>query len=146
MEMKSQDRKRIIIPFVVLCLSAAVTFLYVREGYKGTEATVLNVMVQELTASYRIHQIIAAVVMYVIGFWGSYPFCANLEGPGWAYLLAMPVGNALWGAISSLLLFIGVPYNRYTMCAMTVLVMAGLTVRFRETYAKIEWSILGERW
>lgn len=138
--MKRRDRKRITIPIVVLCLSVAATFFYVREGYRETEATILNQMIQDLTASYRIRQIVGAVVMYAMGFWAAYPFCINMKDTGWAYLLAMPTGNALWGVASSLLLFTGVPYNRYTMFAVTAFLMAGLTIRFREDYAEIAWG------
>lgn len=136
--MKNTDRKYLIGALAGLAASLLATWWYTKTGQKMTEATALNRAIEEMTAAYRMRQIVATMAMYGAGYLAVHPFCRQI-GESWAGLLAMPVGNALWGVVSALVLFVNLPYNRFTMSALTVLLLAGLGLRFRESYREMGW-------
>lgn len=136
--MKNTDKKYLIGALAGLTASLLAVCWHAKAGQGMTEATALHWAVQEMTASYRLRQIVATMAMYAVGYLAVYPFCGQIGG-SWAGLLAMTVGNALWGVVSALLLFVNIPYNRVTMSALTILLLAGLGLRFRESYREMGW-------
>lgn len=130
-----------VMPFAVLLISIIVTALYTKAGYNETEATALNTTIREITINYRILQVVATMVLYLGGLVIVYPFCTGI-GTEWAYVLAMPVGNAIWGVVSALVLFLNIPYNRYTMSVFGFLIILGLLYRYKENYKAMEWHQL----
>ena len=135
------EKKKKIIPVVILTCSFLVTVYYNYIGYRHTEATALNVMVKEITDKYRIYQILATMILYLIGYIIAVPFCKKINRE-YAYILAMPVGNASWGVISALILFLNIPYNRYSMLSVGGICIGALLYRYREEYKRMEWQKL----
>lgn len=135
------EKKKKIIPIVILICSFLVTIYYNYIGYRHTEATTLNVMVKQITDRYRIYQILATMSLYLIGYIIAVPFCKKI-GREYAYTLAMPVGNASWGVISALVLFLNIPYNRYSMLSMGGICIGTLLYIYREEYKSMEWQKL----
>lgn len=136
--MKNTDKKYLAGSLAFLVLAVIAVFLYMRAGHGMAEATALEKVIREMTASYRLRQIAATVILYGVGYLAAYPFCSGI-GTDWAGVLAMPVGNALWGVASALLLFLNIPYNRWTMCAVGGLLLGALFFRFRESYRGMDW-------
>lgn len=130
-----------VLPFAVLVVSIIVTALYTKAGYNETEATALNAMVREITTNYRVFQVVATMVLYIAGLLIVHPFCTGI-GTECAYILAMPVGNAMWGVVSALALFLNIPYNRYTMSVLGLLIILGLLYRYKENYKTMKWKQL----
>ena len=73
------EKKKKIIPIAILTCSFLVTVYYNYIGYRHTEATALNVMVKEITDKYRIYQILATMILYLIGYIIAIPFCKKIH-------------------------------------------------------------------
>lgn len=142
MQVKNTNKKWIIVSLVIFCAAVAATAIYTGAGYRHTEATPLNRLLKELTASYRLRQIVASMFLYIAGFLITYPLWNGRNGDQWAYVLAMPAGNALWGVVSALLLFTNIPYNMYTMAVSVSLILGSFVICFRKSYRRISWSSL----
>lgn len=140
---KNSSKIGILISILILACSIAVTFLHVQSGYNTTESSILSDTIKQITYFNRFHQIIATMVMWVVGFLVTYPLCADMNII-WCYLLAMPVGNAVWGISSALILFVNIPYNRFTMVVVFVFIMAGLMYKFKDEYKKLKLGTLIE--
>lgn len=136
--MGDRDKRCLALSFLILAVSIIITLIYIGEGYKATENTALNQAIKEITKSYRLYQIVATVIMYTVGFFVVFPLCDEIGGE-WSYLLALPIGNALWGTLSSFVLFVNIPYNKSVMCLLAAFIILSLFLKFRRRYKKIEW-------
>lgn len=130
-----------IITTAFLLFSIFATVWYVCIGYNCVESTPLNEIIKTATEGYKMRQIIASLLLWFWGFIIVYPLCARI-GAGWAYVLAMPVGNAVWGIVSAFILFLGIPYSRYTMGILGILIVVCLICKHKDTYRKIKWMQL----
>lgn len=137
------EKKVKIITFVFLIFAVLVTVWYTSAGYNCVEQTLLNEIVKNATAGYKTRQIVATMVLWFMGFIIAYPLCSRL-GACWVYVLAMPIGNAIWGALSALVLFLGIPYNRCIMSIIGILIILCLICKYKDTYKKIRWIQLVE--
>lgn len=95
---------RIVSPLILFICTVFLAIYYSHTGYSNTEATILGKMIKDMTRNYRMYQIVATTILYFVGYVVVFPLCKQM-GRGYAYVLAMPTGNALWGTISALLLF-----------------------------------------
>lgn len=125
--------KILAIPLIFFLFAAVYTIVFVKKQYDITEATVLNCVIQKLTAGYRVKQIIATMVMFQIGVIISVPLCKQL-GDKYALILAMPVGNAVWGLLSALITFLNIPYTSLTMASIIIAINSALIYVFRKEY------------
>jgi len=120
-----------------LVLSIVFTIFFMTARYSASEQTIVAKTVYEITKGYRTNQILATMGMYLVGFIAAYPLCIKL-GEYLPFLLAMPVGNALWGIISSFLLFLNIPYNRITTLALAAAIILFVFIRYKAIYRNID--------
>lgn len=137
--MNRKNIRNILIALLFLACASFLTVLHVKRGYAATEETNLNRLIQELTAGYRVKQISATVIMFAVGAVISIPLCKNI-GQQYAMLLAMPVGNALWGIISAPLLFMNIPYTPYIMAGVIFSIIAVMVFLYKKEYRHADWS------
>lgn len=122
---------------IFLILSIIFTVFFVMAKYNGAEQTAVTKTVYEITKGYRINQILATMGMYFVGLITVYPLCIKL-GEYFPFLVAMPAGNALWGMISSLLLFLNIPYNKVTTLGLVAIIILFELIRYKETYRDVD--------
>lgn len=123
--------------FLFLALSIVLTVLFMKARYSESEQTLIVKAIYEITKGYRMYQILASLGMYLVGFAVAYPLCVK-QGAYLPFLSAMPVGNALWGIISSFMLFLNVPYNRITVLAVVAVILLFLFRRYKEIYKNVD--------
>ena len=134
---------RIVSPLILFICTVFLAIYYSHTGYSNTEATILGKMIKDMTRNYRMYQIVATTILYFVGYVVVFPLCKQM-GRGYAYVLAMPTGNALWGTISALLLFLNIPYNKYTMSTVVCICVGAMVYLYREEYRHLKWiNILG---
>lgn len=134
---------RIVSSLILFICTVFLAIYYSHTGYSNTEATILGKMIKDMTRNYRMYQIVATTILYFVGYVVVFPLCKQM-GRGYAYVLAMPTGNALWGTISALLLFLNIPYNKYTMSTVVCICVGAMVYLYREEYRHLKWiNILG---
>ena len=134
---------RIVSPLILFICTVFLAIYYSHTGYSNTEATILGKMIKDMTRNYRMYQIVATTILYFVGYVVVFPLCKQM-GRGYAYVLAMPTGNAMWGTISALLLFLNIPYNKYTMSTVVCICVGAMAYLYREEYRHLKWiNILG---
>lgn len=128
-----------ILALCIFLMALLIVKIYTVVGYDITEPTILMQMVNEITANYRLYQIVATILLFFWGWIIAIPLCSNL-GTVWCYVLALPIGNAMWGVLSAIILFLNIPYNRFTMLVSMMLIVIAMLILFKNEYKKSCYS------
>lgn len=138
------SKKRIGTGVILLLIgSIFLSVCYLKNGYASIEGTALNENIKQVTSAYGIRQVIASLLLFLYGYLCVHPFCDKL-GPAWNIVLAMPVGNALWGGLSTIVLCLNIPYNRFSMLALLLFILLLFIVIYRKSYLNIDIISLTE--
>ena len=136
-------KKHIIAATGILLILICSVKLYQTFGYKIADTTMIMKVVEEITIHYEFYQVIATMMLFILGLVVTIPFFNKL-GQGWCYILAMPIANAVWGILSASLLFVNIPYNRYTMATGMIIILIGVLIVFKDEYKNISLSCIVE--
>jgi len=103
----------------------------------------LNALLFELSKGNQIRQIVCVLLLFVLGLITLVNVNRSFNN-SWLVLLAYPVGLALWGSVSCIVLCIGISYNLLSMSVILFLIEIGLALmkirgETREKEQKIFW-------
>lgn len=107
-------------------------FCYFQRMKQGSDGE-FNILLFELSKGNQICQIACVLFLFVLGLITLLLVNQSFHNE-WLLLLAYPVGLALWGGMSCIVLCIGIKYNLFSM--MVVLVLAEVALGLLSTKRK----------
>lgn len=115
--------KEILVTISMILFTVACYYIRMTQS---TE-TEINALLFELSKGNQIRQIICVLFLFVLGLVTLLNVKRSLSD-SWIVLLAYPVGFALWGAVSCIVLCVGIRYNLLSMSIILLLIEIGLTL------------------
>ena len=113
-------RKRVLIAITIIMIILTATTNII-EQYKSNENMILAV-VWALTKNYKIRQIILIVAIFLYGKILLIKM-SNLRSTLLQNFLALPIGISVGIIVSYVILFLNIPYVRWTVISMVILIL-----------------------
>ena len=115
--------KEILVTISMILFTVACYYIRMTQS---TE-TEINALLFELSKGNQIRQIICVLFLFILGLITLLNVKRSLS-ESWLVLLAYPVGFALWGAVSCIILCVGIRYNLLSMSVILLLIEIGLAL------------------
>lgn len=128
-------RKRVLIAitFAIIMIILTATTSNI-EQYKSNENMILAV-VWALTKNYKIRQIILIVAIFLYGKILLIKM-SNLRSPLLQNFLALPIGISVGIIVSYVILFLNIPYVRWTVISLVILILVFAIFKGKERIEK----------